>query len=270
MALAACSLLSVRHSVGVLRVGAIGWTTRQVGGQGFEAFERLVGDATSRGARLVVSPEAAFVARPGEREALLSTLGGIARAHRVYLAVGYLDHEHDENRLVFVDPDGVTRGEYTKTHLVPTAETSRPGSGEPVIVDVDGVKVGAMICQDDNFTDVARAYQRAGVQLVVTPTFEMSPAFGALHLRNALLRPIEGRFAYVRAVANGTSAIVSHDGTVLASFNHLSGGAAAIVADVPYGPSERARYTRAAHSPQQEQFPYVRKPISLQSGTWTH
>ena len=67
----------------------------------------------------------------------------------------------------------------------------------------------------------------------MTPTYEMGPLLGTLHMRNGHVRALEGGFAYVRAVANGTSAIVTRDGDRVASFDHLARGAGIVVADVP-------------------------------------
>jgi apolipoprotein N-acyltransferase len=226
--------LGARRPSATLRVAALGWADRS----GPSRLDELIVEAASRGARLVVAPEAALEvhAGAGEREALFARMEGIARRHGVFLAIAFIDHEREENRLVFFAPDGSVAGGYTKTHLVPTAESTKPGNGKLVVVEIDGVKVGGMICQDDNFTDITRGYARAGARIIVSPTFEMSASMGALHLRNALLRPIESGLGYVRAAANGTSAIVSSAGTIVASYDHARSGGGVVVADVPYSP----------------------------------
>jgi apolipoprotein N-acyltransferase len=227
----ACAAVPARAPKATLRVAAVSWSHAE----DLAGFEGLVHQAALQGARLVVSPEAAFTANQGQRDGLLSRLGDVAQSNRVYLAVGYIDREHDETRVAFAAPNGAIVAEYAKTHLVPLSETTRSGSGEPVIIDVDGVRVGAVICQDDNFSDVATRYAVAGAQILISPTFEMSPRLGALHQRNAMLRPIEGGFAYIRGVANGTSAVVSSEGRVIASYDHLARGSGVVVANAPYG-----------------------------------
>jgi apolipoprotein N-acyltransferase len=219
-----------------LRLAVLGWSARD---DGQERLDGLVADAARRGARLVVSPEAVYDVAPEARQARLAELGEMARRHGVYLAVGYLDEETRRNRVVVFDSAGQPLGDYEKTHLVPLAEKMEAGEGRLLLVPVDGVAVGIVICQDDNFADLARLYARAGAELLVSPTYEMSPAMGRLHLRNALLRPIETRLPYARAAARGTSAIVSGAGVVLASYDHVEGGPAALVADVPLASTAR-------------------------------
>jgi apolipoprotein N-acyltransferase len=213
-----------------LRVAAVGWAGAP--GEGRAHAELLVSDAAAKGATLVVLPEAAFMILSEEREGVNREMGDLARRHAVHLAVGIVDRGRRENLLVLFGPSGAIEGQYVKTHLVPLAEDVRAGDGELMLANIGGVKVGAMICQDDNFSDLTRRYARAGGQVVVLPTFEMSAAMAALHARNSLLRPIEGGFAIVRAATNGTSMIVSNEGQILSSVDHLAAGPAAIVADL--------------------------------------
>ena len=211
-----------------LRVGVVGWSDAD----GPTVLEGLVADAARQGARLVVSPEAVYDVAPEDREARLAELGAMARRYRVHLAVGYLDRKTKRNRVVAFDPTGTVVADYAKKHMVPLAEKMEAGDGVLTPFRVDGIEVGIVICQDDNFDDTFNGYRHLGAALIVSPTYEMSPAMGRLHLRSALLRPLESGVAYARAAAHGTSAIVSSTGVVLASYDHLERGSAALVADV--------------------------------------
>lgn len=211
-----------------LRVAALGWPNADT-----PDFEALVATAAAGGAKLVVSPEGAFRITEQERAPFHTRMGELAQLHHIHLAVGYIDRGLEENRVTFYGPDGTTLASYTKTHLIPMMEKTRAGSGDPVIIDIHGVRVGVIICQDDNFSDRARIYRQARADIVLDPTFEMSPAMGALHLRSARLRPIEGQFTLVRAVARGTSAIISPHGTILASHDHLLDGPGIVITDIP-------------------------------------
>lgn len=190
--------------------------------------------AAAEGARLVVLPEAAFTVGPGEREGFIAHWGDVARRHRIHLVVAFIDRDAPGNRLVVLGPDGVPVGEYTKTHMIPVSETLPPGDGELLVFEVDGVRVGTMICQDDNFRDLTRAYVRRGVDLVVVPTNEGPPAVAPYHYRNARLRTIELPVTLVRAAARGTSAVVAAGGEVVAELEHPLEGAGVVVADAPY------------------------------------
>ena len=242
------------NTAGEIKVAAIGWTD---GGSGDSAdtsspagFDSLyagpIAKAAEQGARLIVSPELGFYCGAGTREKWLERFRGVASRHNIFLAIGYFNGAHQENRLLFIGPDGQLLGEYAKTHLTPF-EDFRKGDGEPVIINIDGIRVGAMICQDDNFTDISRRYGRKGVSMVVVPTLDWSTVKGA-HLQSSIHRAIESRYAVVRAGINGISAIISPTGEVLEKMDHLEKGPGIIIADVPLY-SGRTLFSIAGHWP---------------------
>ena len=125
---------------------------------------------------------------------------------------------------------GEVLSEYTKTYLT-VFEDYRKGDGRLRIIEADGVQVGGMICQDDNFTRFSREYGRRRVGVVVVPTLDWRTVKGA-HLQSSIHRAIESRYAIVRAAQNGISAIISPKGEVLASYDHFEEGPGAIAAEV--------------------------------------
>ena len=224
-----------------LRVAAIGWTAADddnIGVRTATEFKKLVIDpvasAANQGAKLVVLPELGFVYGGGDRTAWLSKFAVLAKRHRIHLAIGYLQMRGQLNRMVFVDPNGMEVGVYTKTHLIP-GEPFDPGEGKPTVIAMgDGVRLGGMICQDDNFIDISSRYARQGVHLMAVPTLDW-PAVKSAHFQNSLFRPMEAGYALVRAARNGISAIVSPDGVVIAKLDHCLEGAGVIVGDVGLG-----------------------------------
>jgi len=223
-----------------VRVAAVGWTWDQLPrGQRSSwklvydtVYRRLVQHAAARRAKLVVSPEVGFRVAAHQRKAFGMRLSKTARSLRVWLAVGYFDHARNRNQLVFVDDRGRVRGVYSKTHLIMTLERYTAGNGSLVTVKGPGFLLGGMICQDDNFTDLARGYGRRGAQVVAVPTNDWKQVRN-YHLENSLFRAVENRYAIVRAASNGISAIVSARGEVLARRDHFTEGPGAVVADVP-------------------------------------
>jgi apolipoprotein N-acyltransferase len=218
----------------MLKVAAVGW------GQSSDASnaEARVSEASAAGARVVVFPEAAFEVSPGGRAEMEARWSRWARDRGVWLVIPFLEGR-TANRVALFDPTGKKRGEYAKHHRVPLAEPFSSGAGSLLVFEVDGVSVGVMICQDDNFRDIARAYARRGVQLVVVPTFEGPPSVAPYHLRNSVLRTIENPIALVRATAQGQSAAIAPGGSIVAVFDHARDGAGVLVADVPI--AERGR-----------------------------
>jgi apolipoprotein N-acyltransferase len=232
-----------------LRVAAVGWTREQLpAGVGRSAavidrvLEPLVREAARRGARLVVTPEVALWVSAAQRAEVLARLGELARDHQIWLAAGWFDEKSQDNRIAFVDPRGALRGEYRKTHLIAGIERYQAGDGSLVALQLGRARLSGMICQDDNFTDLARRLGRHGVGLVAVPTNDWRQVKDH-HLENSLFRPIENGYAIVRAASNGISVIASPRGEVLARADHFETGPQVIVADVPVG-TGRTLYSR--------------------------
>ena len=229
---------------GHIKVAAVGWTSvdkarcASLGDQkGFNVlFGAPAGEAARQGARLVVSPETGFCWSQTDRDKWLERFGAISRRHGIFLAIGhaYSDREGTTNRLLFMGPRGWVLARYLKTHLTPF-ENFRRGSGRPAIVNMQGARVGGMICQDDNFTDLSRGYGREGVSVMAVPTLDWR-AISNVHLQSSIHRAIESRYAVVRAAMDGISAIISPTGEILARRDHFEQGPGIIVAQVPlYG-----------------------------------
>jgi apolipoprotein N-acyltransferase len=219
---------------GHLKVATIGWALSQEEG-GTGSFDRLyaehVAEAARQGARLIVSPETAFAEYDDPNRAPFSKFVELSRLRRVYLAVGYFDTKSQENRVAFIGPSGDILGRYTKTHLTPF-ENNPTGTGKPIFIAIDGISVGAMICHDDNYTDISRRYGAKSACIVVVPTNDWIHVRMA-HFQNSIHRAIESRFAIVRAASNGISAIISPTGKRLAVSDHFKDGPALLVTDVP-------------------------------------
>ena len=225
-----------------IRVAAIGWNWDHLE-RGFDTsayivydsmYAPLLKEALESGAQVIVSPEVVFRFTEFTRPELLSQLSYEARTHGVWLLVGAFDHQRYDNRLIFVGPDGRVHGEYRKTHLIPFAEDYEAGDGTLVTAAVGDVRIGGMICQDDNFTDIARRYGQQQVQVMAVPTNDWEQVKDH-HLENALFRAVENRYGVIRAASNGISVLVSPHGEVLARRDHFEEGPGVIVADMPVG-----------------------------------
>lgn len=223
--------------VGHLKVAAVGWVfDREHGDPGHaEGFARLyaepVAEAVKQGARLVVSPEAAFAIYDSSQHDSFEQFRELAHRYDVYLAVGYLDVRGGANRMAFIGPAEGVMERYAKVHMTPF-ENSPKGDGEPTIVSVDGVSVGAMICHDDNYTDISRRYGDRATAILAVPTNDWTQVRHA-HFQSMIHRAIESRFAVVRAASNGISAIISPEGKVRASRDHFRDGPGFVIADIP-------------------------------------
>ncbi len=220
----------------------------------WEVYQRAARTAVQSGAALLVTPET-FLQLTPEGEDLPAAgrvteaqLQAIAREHGIALAVGTFRWDEDCNSLYFYDSDGASRGEYRKTHLVPFFEDYQRGDGSAQAFQLGDVRIGGMICQDDNFTDIARAQGRLGTQLLTIPTNDWKD-IRHFHLENSIFRAIEGGFAMARAASNGISALVSPRGEVLQHLDHTEVGTALLYADLPVGDGVPTLYAKTGDWP---------------------
>lgn len=216
-----------RPSGPMLRVAAFGW--HRSGSQGLDA---MLAEAVQQRARLLVTPETGVFV--GDREQALDGIGGLVTKHGLAAAIGVWYGPGNDNRIWFLGADGSLQAEYRKTHLVPWLEDYEAGDGTPALGGVDGIPFGGMICQDDNFTDVARTYGRMAVPLVAVPTNDWED-IREFHLENSLFRALENGYAVVRAASSGISALISPRGEVLARCDHVLQGQQMLCGDLPLG-----------------------------------
>ncbi len=243
-------ILWFEKPAGSIRVASVGWTQTQhddAGGvysdDGFTTlYEEPVKQAAAEGAKLVVSPECGFLFNQYTEE--INRFSEIARTYAVTLAVGYIEMQENKNQMVFIDPNGVVTGPYTKTHLIPFENFSE-GNGQPVITEVDGVSIGAMICQDDNFSSLTRDYGRKPVAIMAVPTLDWIQVKDA-HYQGTLGRAIESRFGIVRAAYNGISAIIDGRGKIIAQKDHFKDSPDLVIGDINLYP-RRTLFDAAGH-----------------------
>ena len=124
------------------------------------------------------------------------------------------------NSAVCLDQRGNLVGSYRKTHLFGAERGSFVAGDELLIVDLEGIETGLMICFDMEFPEVARTLATAGADLLVTISANMDP-FGRDHNVFATARALENGLAhvYVNQVGEGEtftfaggSMVVSADG----------------------------------------------------------
>jgi predicted amidohydrolase len=127
------------------------------------------------------------------------------------------------NSAFYVDRYGTLAGIYRKTHLFGSEREAYKSGDDLLVVDLEGVRTGLMICFDVEFPEVARALAQAGANLFVTISANMEP-FGRDHHVFAMARALENGMphAYVNMVGQGEefefvggTMAVSADGNLL-------------------------------------------------------
>ena len=192
-----------------------------------EVFARDFGRPGSDVAPFAEPLEGPFVTRMAE----------LAAQHGTTLVGGMFETAEDParpyNTLVVVGPGGL-RASYRKIHLYDSfgyRESDRLSAGalEPVVLDVDGWRVGLMTCYDLRFPELARALVDRGAEVLLVPAAWVAGDRKVEHWRTlARARAIENT-AYVAAVGQpaprytGHTTVVAPDGDVVVELDGCDG-----------------------------------------------
>lgn len=241
-----------------------------------ETYLRLIDEAVEEGAELIILPETAFPYNmDSSSQAPLNDLFcELAHSNGVYLLVGAFSTEGEKdslNSLICYTPEGVRDDTvYSKRHLVPFGEyvPMRPlvetllsplanlvlgpdavdeGEGTKII-DIDGVKIGGIICFDSVFEELTRDSVLDGAQVICLGTDDSWFGNSAeLHMHNAQsqLRAIETRRYVARAANTGVSTIIDSRGEVIAAVDPVVDGKATAIA---YASSDITLYSRIGNA----------------------
>jgi deaminated glutathione amidase len=232
-----------------VRVACVQMTSRSDKAANLETAERLVAQAASTGADIVVLPEkwnaigepafyheVAETLDGGESVAAMSTW---ARSHGITLVGGSIAERRDgreklSNTSVVLDPSGQIVAVYRKIHLFDVevggvvyreSESEDPGD-EPVVADAEDWRIGLTVCYDIRFPELYRILALEGAQIVTVPAHFTTPT-GKDHWHVLMrARAIENQL-YVLAAAQigetlpgrpayGRSLVVDPWGVVLA------------------------------------------------------
>ncbi|MFE6665685.1 carbon-nitrogen hydrolase family protein [Streptomyces sp. NPDC057697] len=157
--------------------------------ENIEVLDRAARRAADAGARLLVCPELFLtgyaigsdvprLAEPADGPSALA-IGAIARRHGLAVLYGYPERADERifNAAQLLGPDGSALAHYRKTHLFGGFEQEwfTPGEQTVVQTELDGVRIGIMICYDVEFPENVRAHALAGTDLLLVPTAQMHP-----------------------------------------------------------------------------------------------
>lgn len=202
-------------------------------------IENAAREAASNGADMLVAPELA-VTGYGAGEAfrhfaceanglIPDRLGAIARENGIAIVAGFAERVGDAvyNSALFTNGKGAN-AVYRKSHLYGDYERSwfKPEPPSSVLVSVNGVKLGMLICYDVEFPENVRRLAQAGADLVVVPTALPKGSSGTMIAEHMIrVRAFENQVfvAYVNHcgadgafIYAGLSRIAAPDGSLLA------------------------------------------------------
>jgi predicted amidohydrolase len=246
-----------------VRAACIQFQARAEKAQNLEDMAPLVAQAADLGADVILLPEKwnAWLDGPGLRDQAerldagptVEAMSDWARAHRVNLIGGSIAilgaGDRVGNVSIVYDRDGTRTAAYTKIHLFDVdvggisyreSDGTEPGS-QPVVADIDGVRVGLTVCYDLRFPELYRVLALDGGATVLTVPSNFTLLTGMAHWELLLrARAVENQ-AFVLATGQhgypgglnkpsyGHSMIIDPWGTVLAQ---APDGDGVIVADL--------------------------------------
>lgn len=162
-----------------------------------DRLEAAAARAAAGGADLLLAPEMFLSGYNIGREAALAVAeptdgpaaqraGAIARAHNIGLCYGYPELGEGGtlyNSCLLIGRDGSPLLNFRKTHLFAALDRAMfaPGEGSVALAEVEGFKVGMLICYDVEFPEAVRALALAGADLVLVPTANMKPYDAVSH-----------------------------------------------------------------------------------------
>ncbi|MFF5898834.1 carbon-nitrogen hydrolase family protein [Streptomyces argenteolus] len=153
------------------------------------ALDEAAGRAAAAGARLLVCPELFLtgyavgdalpdLAEPADGPGA-KAVADICVRHGLAVHYGYPERAGAAlfNAAQLIGPDGEVLAAYRKTHLFGAFEQKwfTPGELPVVQAELDGVRIGLLICYDVEFPENVRAHALAGTELLLVPTALMHP-----------------------------------------------------------------------------------------------
>ncbi|MGW2825392.1 carbon-nitrogen hydrolase family protein [Streptomyces sp. NPDC001443] len=157
--------------------------------ENLKVLDEAAGRAAAAGAALLVTPEMFLtgyaigddigrLAEPADG-ACADEIAEIVGRHGLAVAYGYPERDGEAvfNSAQLISADGTRLANYRKTHLFGCFEHEHfvPGGTPVVQAELNGLRVGIMICYDVEFPENVRAHALAGTDLLVVPTAQMHP-----------------------------------------------------------------------------------------------
>lgn len=154
-----------------------------------EDIESFCHQADEQGVDLLAFPESLMTpfelsvddfvaaAQPHEGE-FASFMNALAREYGLWILYTMNESDPDHglpfNTAVIVDPDGVPRVRYRKTHLFDSSthrESSKMTAGDEIapVIETRSCKIGLGICYDLRFPEYARSLALEGCDLIIYP-----------------------------------------------------------------------------------------------------
>jgi (R)-amidase len=176
------------------------------------------------GADLIVFPETTLSGFPNPAEARdiglklesapITQIRQAAQRMRTGVAFGFVESADGTlyNTALLLDKNGSIRLRYRKTHLWAHTDVGIFSPGNSFFTcDVDGLRIGLLICYDVEFPETSRALAQMNVDVIVVLDGNMAP-YGPVHRRAIIMRAIENQCFAVLVNRVGSSELWDFQG----------------------------------------------------------
>jgi len=106
-----------------------------------------------------------------EESPTLKFFSDVAKNFSTNLSAGFIEKENEKayNTLFFIDKNGEVIAKYRKIHLFSFAKEEKfyDAGDEPVIVEIQNLRIGLSICYDLRFPELFRIYGKSRVDLII-------------------------------------------------------------------------------------------------------
>lgn len=155
-----------------------------------DRLTRQAAESQKQGVSLLLVPEASMTGyniSVSDRNQVATAIDGelteaIARICRDYdigISYGFIEHDGDDffNSVQLIDRHGEPRSHYRKTHLWGDLDRTlfTPGDRFSPVVELEGWKIGQLICYDIEFPEATRHLALEGADLILVSTALMTP-----------------------------------------------------------------------------------------------
>ena len=237
-----------------------------------ERHRRLTAEACEAGAEMVLWSESTIPDVLTGMPATQSYIGQSAIDGNCLLLVGAFDIDGDKqyNATFLFDREGkIALDRYYKRRLVPFGEyipmralievvippladlnalgEDLSAGKESNLIETEYGKIGAIICFDSIYEELARVSVKDGAELIVLPTNDswfLDSVALSMHNSHAVLRAIENRRYVVRSANTGISSVIAPTGEVIARLGAKRTG---YICEDVYMRSDLTLYTRTGN-----------------------
>ena len=211
----------------------------------FERYLSLNNAASKDSPALIIWPEASLPVILEEEPEYFDAVKELAKKNNTSLLIGAVTLRGNDyyNSALLVSDKGVQLERYDKIHLVPFGEYIPLKKVFPFLATVVPIgdiaagkdytiftlgknKFSVLICFEDLFPELSRAFRKRGAEFLVNITNDGWYKYSTApyqHLQASVFRAVENRVPLARAANTGISAFIYPDGRIISRIKDLNG-----------------------------------------------